>query len=302
MIEVESLHRWFGAVHALRGVTFVAPRTGVWGLLGPNGAGKTTVLRTLSGTLAADSGTARVGGLDPTIPAARAQLGSLPQRSPLPADLTVREYLSLRCALAGVERDRRHAAIARELTRCGLEPVADRLCAALSSGFRQRAGLAATLVHGPRVVLLDEPSAGLDPLQAPAFRALLREVGSEALILVSSHVLAEVEQACDGAVLIDQGRTIANGTLAQLRARGADESAFVVEWHGASPVLDSSWRTSATDPLSGGWTRARVHSGQADAMDRLAQAMAGSDRLVRRIEQEPDTLEAVFARLVEGAR
>lgn len=302
VIVVESVHRRFGAVHALRGVCFSAGPVGVWGLLGPNGAGKTTTLRILSGTLAADAGTVSVGGLDPAEPAARVRLGTLPQRSPLPTDLTVREYLSFRCALAGVPAGDRRSAIAREVGRCGLDPVQDRLCGSLSSGFRQRAGLAASLVHGPKVVLLDEPSAGLDPVQAPAFRALLREVGQTALVLVSSHDLPEVEQSCDGAVLIDRGVTVAEGSLAELRARGADDAAFLVEWRGASPVLGDGWILGEQERLDGGWSRQRLRSARPDAHERLAEAMRGGDRLVRRIEREPDALEAVFARLLGGTR
>jgi ABC-2 type transport system ATP-binding protein len=302
VIEVDSLHRRFGAVHALRGLSFSVGPTGVWGLLGPNGAGKTTTLRILSGTLGADAGRVMVGGLDPSEPAARVRLGTLPQRSPLPGDLSVREYLSFRCALAGVPAADRSSAIARELARCGLEPVRDRLCGALSSGFRQRAGLAASLVHGPQVVLLDEPSAGLDPVQAPAFRALLREVGQGALVLVSSHVLAEVEQSCDGAVLMDHGTTIAQGSLEQLRAIGADDAAFIIEWRGARPTLGDEWRQAEVEQLDGGWKRLRARSALPDAQDRLAHAVQGADRLVRRIEREPDALESVFTRLVGGRR
>jgi ABC-2 type transport system ATP-binding protein len=302
VIEVDSLHRRFGTVHALRGLSFSVGPTGVWGLLGPNGAGKTTTLRILSGTLGADAGRVRVGGLDPCEPAARVRLGTLPQRSPLPSDLSVREYLAFRCALAGVPASERPTAIARELARCGLDSVRDRLCGALSSGFRQRAGLAASLVHTPRVVLLDEPSAGLDPVQAPAFRALLRDVGQSALVLVSSHVLAEVEQSCEGAVLMDHGATVAQGTLAELRAIGADDAAFVIEWQGARPNLGEGWREANPETLDGGWCRLRARSALPDAQDRLARAVQGGGRLVRRIEREPDALEAVFARLVGGKR
>lgn len=302
MIEVDSLHRWFGAVHALRGLSLSVGPTGVWGLLGPNGAGKTTTLRILSGTLAADAGRVRVGGLDPSEPAARVRLGTLPQRSPLPSDLSVREYLAFRCALAGVPAAERASAIERELSRCGLETVRNRPCGALSSGFRQRAGLAASLVHGPRVVLLDEPSSGLDPVQAPAFRALLRDVGKDALVLVSSHVLAEVEQSCEGAVLMDHGTTVAQGTLEQLRAIGADDAAFIIEWRGPRPGLGAGWIEGEPEQLDGGWTRLRVRSALPDAQERIAHAVHGGDRLVRRIEREPDALETVFARLVGGKR
>jgi len=131
---------------------------------------------------------------------------------------------------------------------------------------------------------------------------LLREVGRSALVLVSSHVLAEVEQSCEGAVLMDHGTTVAQGTLAELRAIGADDAAFVIEWRGARPSLGDGWRETEVEPLDGGWTRLRARSALPDAHDRLAQAVQGGDRLVRRIEREPDALEAVFARLVGGKR
>ncbi len=302
MIEIDSLHRRFGSVHALRGLTFTVGPTGVWGLLGPNGAGKSTSLRILAGALAPDSGRVRVGGLDPSARGARARLGALTQRTPLADDLTVTEYLRFRCALAGVSVAERQQSIARELDRCELSSVANRLCGALSSGFRQRAGLAATLVHGPAVVLLDEPSAGLDPLQAPRFRELIRGIGRERLVLVSSHALAEVEAMCDGAVLIDQGRTVACGTIGELRARGADDASWVIEWRGAEPSPPAGWRIVARESLEDGWSRARVQTASAGEANDIASIVSGADRWVRRVERESDGLESVFARLIGGPR
>lgn len=231
MIETDGIVKRFGRVVAVDRVSFAVPAGSVCGFLGPNGAGKSTTIRIVVGAMAPDEGTVAVAGLamDADAAAARRLVGYLPEESPVQPDLTVEEFVRFRAELWGVPRRERAAAVDRALDRCHVADVRRRLCGQLSKGYRQRAGMAAAIVHAPRVLVLDEPTSGLDPEQVMEFRALLRELGGECTVLLSSHVLAEVEASCDRAVLIDRGRLVASGSMAELRALGAGTHRVVVE-------------------------------------------------------------------------
>lgn len=221
MIEARGITRRFGRTVAVRDVSFSVPARCVCGVLGPNGAGKTTTIRMLAGLLLPDEGTLSVAGFD-VVQAAdevRRRVGYLPESAPLPHDLRVREVLRYRAGLLGLAGDAARRAIDESIASCDLGPVAGRLVSALSKGFRQRTGLAAALLGSPEAVILDEPSVGLDPLQLVAFRALLRRLAERSTVLLSSHQLAEVEAACDRAILIRGGTIVAEGPIAALRER-----------------------------------------------------------------------------------
>ena len=221
MIEVQGLVKRYGDRSALDGVTFRVERGEIVGFLGPNGAGKTTTLRILSTFLTQDAGEARVAGFDVlTQPMeVRRRLGYLPEHPPLDLDHTVHEYLGFCAALRGVARRTRRAAIASVIERCGLGPVAGRLIGNLSKGFRQRVGLAQALVHTPEVVVLDEPTIGLDPHQIREIRNLIRSLAGEHTVLLSSHILPEVAMTCSRAVVVHRGR-IAADVLVDAAAAG----------------------------------------------------------------------------------
>jgi ABC-2 type transport system ATP-binding protein len=227
MIVVEGLSRRFGAVRAVDRVDFIADAGQVVGLLGPNGAGKTTTLRMLSTFLRPSSGTARVAGFDiRTHPdEVRARLGYLPENVPLYLDMRVGEALVYRARLMDVPRSRRRATTSRVVAECGLGEVEHRLIGHLSRGYRQRVGLAEALVGDPEVVVLDEPTAGLDPIQIREVRALVRSLGASRTVMLSTHILPEVESVCDRVVLLAGGRVVLDETLEDLRA----EVAVVVE-------------------------------------------------------------------------
>ena len=229
MLAVRSLAKRFGDVVALQDVSFEVARGEIVGFLGPNGAGKTTTLRILSTYLTPDAGTATVGGHDSAREpmAVRRKLGYLPEHPPLYLDHTVREYLGFCAALRGVPGRRRRGAVDGAIARCGLGDVRDRLLGNLSKGFRQRVGLAQALVHGPEVLILDEPTVGLDPQQIREIRELIRALAGEHTVLLSTHILPEVAAVCGRVVIVHRGRVVADAPVTELTGAGSLEEAFL---------------------------------------------------------------------------
>ena len=214
-IQTDRVGKDYPGVRALDGVTFSVERGEIVGLLGPNGAGKTTLLRILSGALAPTSGHAAVDGHDVVSESyeVRRRLGYLPENAPLYPEMTPREYLRF---MAAVRRLRGAGGVTRAVERCGIGDVLDRPIGQLSKGYRQRVGLAQAVLHWPPILLLDEPTSGLDPHQIAEIRTLIREIGSERTVILSSHILGEVEATCDRVMIIDGGRIRARGTTADL--------------------------------------------------------------------------------------
>lgn len=226
MIEVSALVKRYGDRAALDGVTFRVERGEIVGFLGPNGAGKTTTLRILSTFLTQDEGDASVAGFDVLrFPMdVRRRLGYLPEHPPLDLDHTVTEYLGFCAALRGVPRRTRCSAVSSVIDRCGLSQVASRLIGNLSKGYRQRVGLAQALVHAPEVIVLDEPTIGLDPHQIREIRNLVRSLAGTHTVLLSSHILSEVEMTCSRAVVIHRGRVAAEVPLDASTGMGLEET------------------------------------------------------------------------------
>ena len=224
MIKVEHLTKLYGPVRAVDDVSFEVEPGQILGFLGPNGAGKTTAMRVLTSFIPATSGEAWVDGHDVRTDslAARASLGYLPESVPLYPDMRVREYLNYRAALQGVESADRRARIARIVERCGLGGEITTMVRHLSKGFRQRLGLAASLVHDPPVLILDEPTVGLDPGQIREVRGLIKELGEKRTVILSTHILPEVEMVCDRVAIIHEGRLAFSGSLAELGAAHGD--------------------------------------------------------------------------------
>jgi ABC-2 type transport system ATP-binding protein len=229
MIEVNGLVKRYGDRAALDGLTFKVAPGEIVGFLGPNGAGKTTTLRILSTFLSQDEGDAQVAGFDvSTKPMdVRRRLGYLPEHPPLDLDHTVREYLGFCAALRGVPRRARKSAIRSVVERCGLADVADRLIGNLSKGFRQRVGLAQALVHEPAVVVLDEPTVGLDPHQIREIRHLIRSLAGDHTVLLSSHILPEVAMTCSRVIVVHRGRVAADISVDASVAGGGLEETFL---------------------------------------------------------------------------
>ncbi len=218
MIEVEHLTKKFGDLVAVKDLSFRVERGKIWGLLGPNAAGKTTTMRILTAYLPATDGKAIVAGHDvfEHPQEVKQKIGYLPEVVPLYLEMVVEEYLQFVSEIKGIPSARRKETIDSVSERVGLEPARKRLIKNISRGFRQRVGLAQALIHDPEVLILDEPTIGLDPAQIIEIRQLIRSLKGERTIILSTHILAEVTQTCDGVVIINEGRLMANGSLTEL--------------------------------------------------------------------------------------
>ena len=229
MIEVEDLTKKYGSRSAVRGITFTAAQGEILGFLGPNGAGKTTTMRMLAGFLAPSSGQARIAGFDVQSESeeVRRRIGYLPEAPPLYLDMTVTAYLAFVARLKGVARRSIAAACDRAIERTGLGEVRGRLLAHLSRGFKQRAGLAQALVHEPEVMILDEPTVGLDPRQIIEIRELIRSLRGEHTVILSTHILPEVAETCEKIVIINEGRIVEASATDRLTEETSLEEAFL---------------------------------------------------------------------------
>ncbi len=219
MIEAHELSRTYGDFTAVDGISFTVNENEIVGMLGPNGAGKTTTIRMITGFLPPSGGRVRVAGHDLATDglAARRQVGYLPENVALYPEMRVAEYLRYRAGLEGMSRVEARRRLAEVVESCFLESVRDQIIGTLSKGYRQRVGLAAAILHEPSVLVLDEPTIGLDPKQIVAIRELIRELGHRQTLLLSTHILPEVELICDRVIIIDGGRIVAEGTPQELR-------------------------------------------------------------------------------------
>ena len=221
MIHVSNLTKYFNDYPAIRDVSFDVPRGQIVGLLGPNGAGKSTTMRILAGFLTATMGKAVIAGYDVFWDPleVRRRIGYMPENCPLYPEMRVIEYLNFRAGIKGLHGRSRRDRVAYVLGRCWLEDVRRQLIGTLSKGYRQRVGLGDSLLADPPVLVLDEPTAGLDPAQIRESRALIRELGQQHTILLSTHILPEVEMTCDRVIVINRGRLAADGMLEEMKDR-----------------------------------------------------------------------------------
>lgn len=319
MVRVEGVHKFFGKVWAVRGVSFELVPGQIAGLLGPNGAGKTTTIRMIAGYLLPDAGRVVVDGQDTVDDpsAARRNLGYLPESTPLYPEMRVIDYLHFRGRLFGMWRRERTLAIEHVLERCWIRDMRNRRIGKLSKGYKQRVGLAAAMLHSPRVLILDEPTNGLDPSQIGETRRLVRELASDRTMLVSSHILPEVERLCDRVVVIAGGRVRADDAVAELVKQSAHTPTYTVEARcGAATSVENLARLWTAVPgvasvkragierqsERDGWTRFQVASkpDAPDLREMLAIAAQQAGALVRELHKDAASLESVFVRLIEG--
>ncbi|MFB0566700.1 MAG: ABC transporter ATP-binding protein, partial [Candidatus Aminicenantaceae bacterium] len=220
MIEVEHLTKKYGNLIAVRDLSFNVEKGRIWGLLGPNAAGKTTTMRILTGYLPATDGKAMVAGLDVFEKPNEAKkiIGYLPENIPLYPEMTVQSFLSFVSELKQIAPSKKKKAVENSIEISGLKTVKGRLIKNISRGFKQRVGIAQALIHDPQVLILDEPTIGLDPAQIVEIRQLIKSLKGERTIILSTHILAEVTQTCDGVVIINEGQLMASGSLEELTA------------------------------------------------------------------------------------
>jgi ABC-2 type transport system ATP-binding protein len=229
MIEVRNLTKRYGDVVAIRDISFTAVNGQILGFLGPNGAGKTTTMRVITGFMPATSGSVKVAGFDIFDDSyeVRKRIGYLPENPPLYGDMTVTSYLRFVGRIRGIPKAELPDSVDRVLRTCGLAEVTGRVIGHLSKGFRQRVGLAQALIHNPSVLVLDEPTIGLDPRQIIEIRTLIKDLSGERTVILSTHILPEVSQLCDKVVIINEGRIVVDDTLANLTQQMSLEQVFL---------------------------------------------------------------------------
>ncbi len=249
LVQLDGVSRSYGDTEAVRDVSFALRQGEVLGFLGPNGAGKTTTMQILTGNLAPTRGRVTIAGHDllESPRAAKRAIGYLPENPPLYRDLTVDEYLDYCAALHGIARAARRAACAAAKERCGLHDTGRRLIGNLSKGYQQRVGLAQAVIHLPPVIVLDEPTAGLDPIQIREIRRLIRELGREHGVILSTHILPEVQATCDRVQIIHRGVLVLDDDIAGL-ARRMQSSVLVVGFRRA-PEIDAIRNLTGVDAV-----------------------------------------------------
>jgi ABC-2 type transport system ATP-binding protein len=273
MIQVENLTKDYGSFRAVDSVSFNVRKGEVLGFLGPNGAGKSTTMKILTCFLAPTGGSVKVAGLDVYEQSleVRRRIGYLPEDTPIYRDMTVLEYLEFVSEVRGMPKDKREKRIKEIGGRCGLGDVAGKLIGELSKGYRQRVGLAQAMVHDPDIVILDEPTSGLDPNQIVEIRDLIREVGREKTVILSTHILPEVQATCSRMIIIAKGKVVADGTPDELRARerGARHRVVIeVPSNGAGPMRELDAASLIRDRLNtvSGVSRCDAATGEPGAL------------------------------------
>jgi len=309
LIEVQGLTKFYDERPAIQDVTFSVPKGQVLGFLGPNGSGKSTTMRILAGFLGLSAGQASVDGYDVFSHSldVRKRIGYLPETTPLYNEMRVAGFLDLMCRLRGVSPSLRRARVDHAIEVCGLEERRSEIIGRLSKGLRQRVGLAQAIVHDPKVLILDEPTAGLDPAQTRETRTLIKEIGRQHTVILSSHILSEVAATCERVLIINQGRLVADDTPQRLtegygRDRGL-EIEMLVRGDAEPSVIEAKLREVAgvdevvvTAEGEHLW-RAVVSGRSAGLREELTRAAVEAGLGVREVQARNLTLEDVFLSL-----
>ena len=300
LVRAERLCRWYGERCAVADLSLELARGEVLGLLGPNGAGKTTTLHMLTGNLAPSSGRVTVAGHDllDEPRAAKAAIGYLPEQPPLYRELTVDEYLRYCARLNRIRRGAVAAAVRRAMARCGLEGMGQRLIGNLSKGYQQRVGIAQAIIHEPPVVVLDEPTVGLDPIQIREIRELVRELGRDHAVILSTHILPEVQMVCSRVEIIHRGRIVWSSSMEALERELAADTLVV---RLARPPADDGPLAAvpgvrAVERLGEGRFRLR-HEPGAETAEALAERAVREGWGLLELTPERRTLEQIFVEL-----
>ncbi|MDR2551558.1 MAG: ATP-binding cassette domain-containing protein [Treponema sp.] len=281
MIEVENISKSYGSLQAVKDLSFTVAKDQVLGFLGPNGAGKTTIMKILTGYHFPSGGTARVEGYsvedDPV--EVKKRTGYLPESVPLYADMTVEEYLSFMAAARLVPADRQKDALERSVAGCGLRGVRSKPIETLSKGYKQRVGLAQAIIHDPPVLILDEPTSGLDPNQIIEIRSLIKELGRSKTVILSTHILQEVEAVCSRVLILNEGRVAAQGTPEEIAGtlKGGDTWEIVLKAPGGTGNAVMAEKCSRLASLAGRERTAGIGSPHEDG--EVAPVLAEKDGL-----------------------
>jgi len=307
MIEAKNLTKRFGDTLAVDTISFAVNKGGIVGLLGPNGAGKTTTMRILTCYLAADSGTATIAGKNVLTQSleVRRCIGYLPENNPLYTEMGVVDYLKFIAQIRHIPRKKIRSQVKEMVEVCGLEPVLNKKIDELSKGFRQRVGLAQAMIHNPAVLIFDEPTVGLDPNQIVEIRELIKRLGAEKTVILSSHILPEVSATCKQVIIMNRGRIVASGTPEEMssRARGGGVVTMVVR--GPVEQIKDKLKTvkkvknfTMQETEGDGRTRFEIIStGEGNINEDLFRMVAENGWVLSELHQETLSLEDVFQQL-----
>ena len=295
LVHVEHLYRYYSLTCAVSDVSFNLARGEVLGFLGPNGAGKSSTMQIITGNLAPSAGQVSIAGVDLLDQPKRAkrEIGYLPEQPPVYRELTVDEYLHYSAKLNRITRSAINRAVATTKDRCGLGEVGARLIGNLSKGYQQRVGIAQAIIHTPAVVVLDEPTVGLDPIQIREIRALIRELGKEHGIILCTHILPEVQATCTRVQIINKGKLVFEDSMAGLEQR-MNATSLIAGFH-ATPDVTALQQVSGVDrieQLSDG--RIRIHYGTEDPAEALIARAASLGWRLYELSPEHRTLEQIF--------
>jgi ABC-2 type transport system ATP-binding protein len=304
-IETKDISKSYGPVRALSKVSFEVGKGEVIGLLGPNGAGKTTLMKVLTGYLQPDAGTAMVAGVDVVADplAAQKRIGYLPENAPLYGEMAVQEYLQMMAALRAVPADKQTRLISEAVYATGLEDYLTRPISKLSKGYRQRVGVAQAILHQPELLILDEPTTGLDPTQIAEIRELIRELAESSTVVLSTHILPEVEMTCDRVLVIMGGQLRTDANLAELRASNAAVVAVKEDTKNVRESLEKLAGVKQVEELdldAEGYRRWRVSTAaDANPCPDIFAVVRDQDWMISELRVAPRTLESVFRDLAE---
>ena len=308
MIQVKNLTKAYGPHLAVDNISFRVEEGEIVGFLGPNGAGKSTTMRILTCFMPATSGSATVAGYDVFTQSmeVRRRIGYLPEGNPIYPEMRVREFLNFRGKLRGMGRPEREAAIKRVTDRCWLGEFIDRPIGQLSKGMRQRVGLADALLHDPPVLILDEPTVGLDPTQIRETRKLISDLARRHTIILSSHILPEVEATCQRMIIIAGGKIRASGPISEVRERIKGVSRLIAEIKGPKAEVESAVRKiSGVKTVDGaaveGWNRLRIETDGHDVRENVAEVAAKNNWPLRELRLEVGSLEEYFVQITAEA-
>jgi len=301
MIEIENLRKLYGQLEAVKGISFTVRAGEIVGFLGPNGAGKSTTMKIMTCLTPPSAGLVRIASHDVLLEPleVRRAIGFLPETPPLYPEMVVDDYLSFAAEIRLVPRATRRRAVDDAVERCGLTEVRRRLVGNLSKGYRQRVGLAQAVIHSPRILILDEPTVGLDPTQVIEIRSIIRDIGQDRTVILSSHVLPEVQATCQRVVIIDRGRLVAEGPMDELLRRHGGGSWIVAL---RRPPADDAALASlpglrSAQQLGGGRFRVALEPGD-EVRESFVKALASGPWGLLEFAPEATSLEHVFREVV----
>jgi ABC-2 type transport system ATP-binding protein len=311
MIQVENLRKEFGSKVAVDGVSFTVEKGEVLGFLGPNGAGKSTTMRMVTGYFRPTSGSISVGGLDmlEEPEQAKRSIGYLPENAPLYSDMTVATFLGFAAELRGLTGGEKSKALDRVLDMCFLDSVRNQSVDTLSKGYRHRTCFAQSIIHDPDILILDEPTDGLDPNQKHEVRGMIRRMGENKAIIFSTHILEEVEAACSRAIIIDRGKVVADGTPAELKKKGPNAGTLTIGLSnaaGAKEAIDAVKGIASSEMVwsKGDQVLVRAVAGKGSTTVELAREVvklaSAKNWQLEELHQEEGKLDEVFRSITQS--